>query len=683
MICSLILRFLQLDFVPAVGANMEDRYRKALEEFGVLAYLSRPSSGPESISMEDIMKSIFYSAPGIDYHRRSIKSMVVDGEIAAKEGRLQDYTQMINVRDILDVARRLVAKEINKHDIAYLRSTLLEGVLGIDGSGFRRFRNRSGHYITAPTEEVSIGMDALVELLNKPAKNGIDAFSNAVDFFLGFVKLHPFDECVGRTDRIVTNSYLIAHGINPIFLNNNGSSHSYASALDISYFSGYYGAFIAIALISAMDDKNKEAFVSKIKSESYTDPTMIELKNLVLSVTKELREEELLRGLNNSGNLYGKDSVPLLLSGLFALKTYGLDNEIVEVALRHEDRGVRAVGFYTAEAVDFAKYKNAFVDAAIHDPSVDVRMVAIGILGARRELDGKTALRILASSSEETVLISLGSAMRFADAGEVECMDVINALCASRSKDVRFRGFQAMMVHGDSGAVADTIALLKDEPLEMFRAAVTELKRVGRINDDDIARRLADIVSGDVQKRKMLLGQLAMDGRISDAYHGMLNDVLTSDSSGVVEKIYATYLFGTKYGYAGAAAMYPNTEGLKGHILFGIVKTILMVDEADGDADRLTQRIPELVSSSALQNFVLASELGSLMKKGGLDGRLITKVADAIEAAEPVIRNSDRFYNLTAQLKRKAAMMTDLVETGRGVAAEAKSAELKNARIRR
>ena len=129
MICSLILRFLRLDFVPVVGANMEDRYRKALDQFGVLAYLSHTSAGPESISMEDIMKSIFYSAPGIDYHRRSIKSMVVDGEVAAKEGRLQDYTQMINVRDILDVARRLVAKEINKHDIAYLRSTLLEGVL--------------------------------------------------------------------------------------------------------------------------------------------------------------------------------------------------------------------------------------------------------------------------------------------------------------------------------------------------------------------------------------------------------------------------------------------------------------------------------------------------------------------------------------------------------------------------
>lgn len=683
MICSLILRFLRLDFVPVVGANMEDRYRKALDQFGVLAYLSRTSAGPESISMEDIMKSIFYSAPGIDYHRRSIKSMVVDGEVAAKEGRLQDYTQMINVRDILDVARRLVAKEINKHDIAYLRSTLLEGVLGIDGSGFRRFRNRSGHYITVPTEAVSGDMDTLVELLNKPAKNGIDAFSNAVDFFLGFVKLHPFDECVGRTDRIVTNSYLIAHGINPIFLNNNGSSHSYASALDISYFSGYYGAFIAIALISAMDNKNKEAFISKIKSESYTDLTMIELKNLVLSVTKELDGEELLRGMKQSGDLHVKGSEPLLLAGLFALKTYGIDSDIVEVALRHCDSGIRAVGFYTAEAVNFAKYKNAFVDAAIHDPSVDVRMVAIGILGTRRELDGKTALRILASSTEETVLIALGSAMRFAAGGDVECTDVINALCASKSKDVRFRGVQAMMVHGDNGAVADTIALLKDEPLEMFRAAVTELKRVGRINDYGIAKSLSDVVSGDVQKRKMLLGQLAMDGRISDAYHGMLNDVLVSDNSGAVEKIYATYLFGTKYGYAETASMYPDTESLKGHMLFGIVKTILMVDEANGDADRLTQRIPELVSGNSLQNFVLASELGSLMKKGGLDGKLVTKVAEAIEASEPVIRNSDRFYNLTAQLKRKAAMMNDLVEAGRGGMVEAKGSELKHARIRR
>jgi hypothetical protein len=666
-----------------VGANMEDRYRKALEEFGVLTYLSRTSSGPEGISMEDIMKSIFYSAPGIDYHRRSIKSMVVDGEIAAKEGRLQDYTQMINVRDILDVARRLVAKEINKHDIAYLRSTLLEGVLGIDGSGFRRFRNRSGHYITAPTDEVSGGMDALVELLNKPSKNGIDAFSNAVDFFLGFVKLHPFDECVGRTDRIVTNSYLIAHGINPIFLNNNGSSHSYASALDISYFSGYYGAFIAIALISAMDNKNKEAFISKIKSESYTDPTMIELKNLVLSVTKELGGEELVRVLGLSENLYCKDSAPLLLSGLFALKTYGMDSEIIEMALRHGDSGIRAVGFYTAEAVNFAKYKNAFIDAAIHDPSVDVRMVAVGILGTRKELDGKTALRILASSTEETVLISLGSAMRFAAGGDVECMDVINAICASRSKDVRFRGFQAMMVHGDNGAVANTIALLKDEPLEMFRAAVTELKRVGRINDYDIAKSLADVVSGDVQKRKMLLGQLAMDGRVSDAYQGMLNDVLTSDNSGAVEKIYAAYLFGTKYGYAQTVSMYPDAESLKDHMLFGIVKTILMVDEANGDADKLKQRIPELVSNSALQNFVLASELGSLMKKGGLDGELVKKVAEAIEAAEPVIRNSDRFYNLTAQLKRKAAMMNDLIEAGRTGVAATNSTGLKNARIKR
>lgn len=662
---------------------MEDRYRKALEEFGVLTYLSRTSSGPEGISMEDIMKSIFYSAPGIDYHRRSIKSMVVDGEIAAKEGRLQDYTQMINVRDILDVARRLVAKEINKHDIAYLRSTLLEGVLGIDGSGFRRFRNRSGHYITAPTDEVSGGMDALVELLNKPSKNGIDAFSNAVDFFLGFVKLHPFDECVGRTDRIVTNSYLIAHGINPIFLNNNGSSHSYASALDISYFSGYYGAFIAIALISAMDNKNKEAFISKIKSESYTDPTMIELKNLVLSVTKELGGEELVRVLGLSENLYCKDSAPLLLSGLFALKTYGMDSEIIEMALRHGDSGIRAVGFYTAEAVNFAKYKNAFIDAAIHDPSVDVRMVAVGILGTRKELDGKTALRILASSTEETVLISLGSAMRFAAGGDVECMDVINAICASRSKDVRFRGFQAMMVHGDNGAVANTIALLKDEPLEMFRAAVTELKRVGRINDYDIAKSLADVVSGDVQKRKMLLGQLAMDGRVSDAYQGMLNDVLTSDNSGAVEKIYAAYLFGTKYGYAQTVSMYPDAESLKDHMLFGIVKTILMVDEANGDADKLKQRIPELVSNSALQNFVLASELGSLMKKGGLDGELVKKVAEAIEAAEPVIRNSDRFYNLTAQLKRKAAMMNDLIEAGRTGVAATNSTGLKNARIKR
>ncbi len=662
---------------------MEDRYRKALEEFGVLTYLSRTSSGPEGISMEDIMKSIFYSAPGIDYHRRSIKSMVVDGEIAAKEGRLQDYTQMINVRDILDVARRLVAKEINKHDIAYLRSTLLEGVLGIDGSGFRRFRNRSGHYITAPTDEVSGGMDALVELLNKPSKNGIDAFSNAVDFFLGFVKLHPFDECVGRTDRIVTNSYLIAHGINPIFLNNNGSSHSYASALDISYFSGYYGAFIAIALISAMDNKNKEAFISKIKSESYTDPTMIELKNLVLSVTKELGGEELVRVLGLSENLYCKDSAPLLLSGLFALKTYGMDSEIIEMALRHKDSGIRAVGFYTAEAVNFAKYKNAFIDAAIHDPSVDVRMVAVGILGTRKELDGKTALRILASSTEETVLISLGSAMRFAAGGDVECMDVINAICASRSKDVRFRGFQAMMVHGDNGAVANTIALLKDEPLEMFRAAVTELKRVGRINDYDIAKSLADVVSGDVQKRKMLLGQLAMDGRVSDAYQGMLNDVLTSDNSGAVEKIYAAYLFGTKYGYAQTVSMYPDAESLKDHMLFGIVKTILMVDEANGGADKLKQRIPELVSNSALQNFVLASELGSLMKKGGLDGELVKKVAEAIEAAEPVIRNSDRFYNLTAQLKRKAAMMNDLIEAGRTGVAATNSTGLKNARIKR
>ncbi len=662
---------------------MEDRYRKALEEFGVLTYLSRTSSGPEGISMEDIMKSIFYSAPGIDYHRRSIKSMVVDGEIAAKEGRLQDYTQMINVRDILDVARRLVAKEINKHDIAYLRSTLLEGVLGIDGSGFRRFRNRSGHYITAPTDEVSGGMDALVELLNKPSKNGIDAFSNAVDFFLGFVKLHPFDECVGRTDRIVTNSYLIAHGINPIFLNNNGSSHSYASALDISYFSGYYGAFIAIALISAMDNKNKEAFISKIKSESYTDPTMIELKNLVLSVTKELGGEELVRVLGLSENLYCKDSAPLLLSGLFALKTYGMDSEIIEMALRHGDSGIRAVGFYTAEAVNFAKYKNAFIDAAIHDPSVDVRMVAVGILGTRKELDGKTALRILASSTEETVLISLGSAMRFAAGGDVECMDVINAICASRSKDVRFRGFQAMMVHGDNGAVANTIALLKDEPLEMFRAAVTELKRVGRINDYDIAKSLADVVSGDVQKRKMLLGQLAMDGRVSDAYQGMLNDVLTSDNSGAVEKIYAAYLFGTKYGYAQTVSMYPDAESLKDHMLFGIVKTILMVDEANGGADKLKQRIPELVSNSALQNFVLASELGSLMKKGGLDGELVKKVAEAIEAAEPVIRNSDRFYNLTAQLKRKAAMMNDLIEAGRTGVAATNSTGLKNARIKR
>ena len=225
---------------------------EAVKLYGTIAGMLSPTGRGRFFIRDDITRIIFYSS-AIEGNKldESEALMLINGDLEVGSGRLTDYIELLNHKDVYNRIAQIGDNEITLDDIIELRKQLFSNVLNNLYYGLRRSMTSVEDYITESASKLPKEMDELIGILNRKPSNASDAFSNAVEFHLLFVDKHPFEDGNGRTVRLLMNWYLIKNGLAPITVTREDKKE-YFNSISPFHFCGYTDAFASFMLYSAL-----------------------------------------------------------------------------------------------------------------------------------------------------------------------------------------------------------------------------------------------------------------------------------------------------------------------------------------------------------------------------------------------------------------------------------------------
>lgn len=624
-------------------------YARAIDELDIVDHLRITDLADRdrlSLINDAIFKSIFYSKPNSQGY--TARFMLSNGHVDRKDSELQDYIQLLNISDLADYMSKFYGQKISADQLLEARNRELEGAVGMySHDSFRAWRvkvGRSGLFISPPETEVKSRLEEVAGILNREVNTDSEAIVNAADFFLKFIRLHPFDEGNGRTGRIITNTYLLEHGLNQMIVTSDPKDKDANEiGTDIFSFSGQRGPYISWMLASLAGGKKIHELAERLKAVKTDNPYAIELRDTMLWHAGEIERGALKVSINKLYWGGRSEWGPAVCAALWLSRRSGIDSPILLDALNNGDDKIRAVAVFAMEAIDFEKYRDDIKRVAFAAGGYS-KTAAIGVLGKKNVVEHELMSQLFDRHENSAISLSIGVYLRNIDSPDA--VETIRALLDNEDKNLRVRGYHAAVAYGSADDVIDIIERrLNSEPNELKKATLEEISRTEKINSsDEIVESLIKTMKDDGFARKVVLGELSSKTEINALYIPFLEDVLGSGSYDQTDKTFATYLVGREKGFAYLKSTYGlDFEDRKSTTENVALALVYANDLKSGRMQNLDGLRPlnDEQYNFAIALLIAGSELGKAE---------ITEKLTEIDQRQQQTRHSDSFYNIIPSL---------------------------------
>ncbi|MCL5404258.1 MAG: Fic family protein [Candidatus Marsarchaeota archaeon] len=484
--------------------------------------------------------------------------MLINGDLEIGSGRLTDYIELLNHKDVYNRIAQIGDNEITLDDIIELRKLLFSNILDNLHYGLRRSMTSVGDQITESASKLPKEMDELIEILNRKPSNASDAFSNAVEFHLLFVDKHPFEDGNGRTVRLLMNWYLIKNGLAPITVTREDKKE-YFNSISPFHFCGYTDAFASFMLYSAL--KTAGIPVAKF-SEGIEKESMI--KDFLSMFDGKIDEASLSRKVSSyysSGNKKQKLGA-IWIAGHLNVQSPELsiaaqedDPEIVSMALLAMQN--RALNGFEKSIEELDKFTERIRELAIAGREEREQLLAISLLGKISALDNDTVHKIIEGQKDYRIIAQTFNALRY-NQTNLDSVALLEEYLSSSNPDLAENAYAALIANAPVPLIEKHLEGICNEEEVVKDEIIKWLSRIRKkagqdktsaMNLDGIAKMLVNAAIKDDRIRMLLLGHLSSADSLNPVYLDTLKRILKDPAYSDVEKSYAAYCIGINMGY--------------------------------------------------------------------------------------------------------------------------------------
>lgn len=483
---------------------------------------------------ENIAKILFYSSQ-LEGNpiKEKVGLMLINSKLMYDNVKLESYIELLNFNEVTEYLIRLSNKKIKPNDIIELRKKLLYGILIKYVYGFRRIRNRAGYFVSEPVNKLPKILEKSIKIINTKPKSTKNAFINAFDFHLNFAKLHPFEDGVGRTTRLLMNLYLLKSSIRPIEVTKYNSK-LYNFTLSVYDITKMKAPFVILMLAIRMTDNERESVINSISNE---DMMSVAIKNLI-KVYKNPSDRKILNDVELLYN-YGlkENNKELIIMTLCILGLSKIKSDITIKALISKDPKFRALGLLAAEMSKLNdKEKELAKNMALQDTKIN-RMIAIQVVIKAGLADIEFLNKEINNTDEEVILIA---ALQGFKGNKLELPEKINEILSSEYITVKMRGYCLLAEKSDTQYLIKNVINKLPELGEVITDYVIDaLHNSNRLNDKKIANAMSKQAIKNKRVKRVLLGYLAFEESISEQYIEVIKSSLNKDPE---ENAYGVYL---------------------------------------------------------------------------------------------------------------------------------------------
>ncbi|MDE1851843.1 MAG: Fic family protein [Candidatus Micrarchaeota archaeon] len=627
-----------------MGAPIEE-YSRAIEELGLVPHLRLKAEdereGLAAIT-DAVLRSVFYSRP--DSHRHTARSMLTNGHIDDKDSMFQDYIQMLNIGNLAGFMDGFYNGEVGAQSLMEIRRRELDGAVGMyswmDLRAWRVKVGREGIFMSPPETEVMNNLERVAGMLNRKVKNEAEAVANIASFFLEFIKLHPFDEGNGRSGRIITNTYLLKHGLKQSLVTKEPlDNDTNLKATDLFSFSGYKGAYIAWMLTSMIGGEKMGKVVEELKNVKTDNPFTISLRDSILVNLGVADKDELAKNVEMLYNKGKKSNVNLVHAALWIAWRAGIDSPIIEDAARSGNQKVRATAMHVMESVNFERYKEMVRNLA-HNGAVADRIAAIGILGRQGVVDEGLMQKVFDRNPDFGVNCAIGVYLRRIDSSD--SIGILRSLMGHHNKNLRVRGYHAAVAYGSEEDLRDILeSRIHGESPEIVKAIVEETSRTDRINSSPAAvESLSRYMLDDAYIRGIVLGELSGKQSINSRYVEPLDTIIRAEGFSDTDRAFAMYLVGRETGFEKLVRDYG--KGFSGANSTLENMALAMVYIKDLKAGRIGTLDGLKPMDDEMFNFAIAL----MVSRSGFDEKKVVEKLLEIEERQVHTKHSASFYDV-------------------------------------
>ena len=543
---------------------MEEYLQRVLGDAGIGDLLKTSAQDFQENIKSNIVRIIFYSS-AIEGNKlnASTAELLLNGKIVSKEGRFQDYIEILRHGEVYRQLIKLSKRDVTIKDMVDLRTELFDGILD-KYRGLRRYRNGVGEYITSPPTGVERELSAALKIINTKPTSPIDSFLNALEFHLQVVHLHPFEDGVGRTTRLFMNLYLMKSGIIPVLVSDEDNK-PYRNSLSFYHFTGYGAPFAANMLLFLVGKTELHKIVEKANGLDEKEPHHLEFKDTILQLTGNIDEAKLRSDIEllYKRGIKDKDT-GLALSSLWLSRNSKIDTGIVRKAIASENHRLRAGAVLAAEQIGIAKYCKDVKKLALDDVNEYNRTLAMAVLARTKMLDPKLVEKIVEKGKGEVVLSALSEYLTWVDASPLY-LKSIRRLMENASVNVSSRAHEAFIKHADERIIVESVVSgMQHKDSIVQQLIIGQLRYSEKQFNPTIASALSDVAILDKGVRTLLLGSISSKGKMTEEFMPFLDEIMKSKSSSQEERAYAIYLIGIHKGVDYLKEEYKVSVG-KGH----------------------------------------------------------------------------------------------------------------------
>ncbi len=523
---------------------MEEYLQRVLDDADIGSLLKISAQDFQQNIKSNIVKIIFYSS-AIEGNKLDVSTaeLLLNGKIVSKEGRFQDYIEILNHGEVYRRLIKISKRDVTIKDMIDLRTELFDGIPD-KYRGLRRYRNGVGEYITSPPSRVERELLATLKIINTKPASPVDAFLNALEFHLKIAHLHPFEDGVGRTTRLFMNLYLMKSGLMPIIISDEDNK-LYRNSLSFYHFTGYTVSFVANMLIFSFEKTELHKLLEKVKRLDEKEPHNLEFRDIILQLTSNIDGAKLRSDIEL---LYKKGTeekdIELALSGLWLSRNSKIDTSIVRKAMASDNYRLRAGAVLAAGQIDIAKYGKYIKKLALGDDNEYNRILAIAVLARAKLLDSKLVEEIIEKENGEVALSALSEYLTWIDASPLY-LKSIRKLMKNTSVNVSSRAHEAFINHADERMIVESvISLMQHKDSVIQQSIIGQLRYSGKQFNPTIASALSDVAILDKGVRTLLLGSISSKDKMVEEFMPFLDEIMKSKDSTQEERAYAIYLIG-------------------------------------------------------------------------------------------------------------------------------------------
>ncbi len=158
--------------------------------------------------------------------------------------KIDDILETVNHFRCIDLVIDQAMRPLSEELIKKIHRTLKSGTSDSEKSwftvgGYKKFPNEVGGHSTAPPEEVSSQMKALLNLYHERERAGNIALEDLLEFHYAFERIHPFQDGNGRVGRLLLLKECLHYSIVPFIIDENHKLYYYRGLEEWNMERGY------------------------------------------------------------------------------------------------------------------------------------------------------------------------------------------------------------------------------------------------------------------------------------------------------------------------------------------------------------------------------------------------------------------------------------------------------------